>query len=372
MGAWLNVDFLYWNISGYDTPPLVTTAPPGVIPQLGNPGVNVVLGNGEIGDDWRPGMRIRFGDWLDDTQSLGFEGHFFFLDQDLESLNFTSAGPGALSLGRPYFNIGNTPGGIFGGAGPGEAALINAFNDANGVVLDGSVNVRTSSDVYSAGVLLRHFLAEDTDSRIDFLGGYRFFRLDEGLAIRGTSVTGPNAPGFPIGFTFVETDVFDTENDFHGGELGLAIERDYGDLLSVEVVGKVALGSMRQQVDLQGTNVLVFPGFDPIASPSGLLVQPTNTGSLMSQGQFERDEFAVLPEVNINVGLQLTSQVRATAGWSVLYVDNVVRPGPQIDRVVNGTQIGGGALVGAARPAFNFNETDLWLYGANVGIEATY
>jgi hypothetical protein len=56
----------------------------------------------------------------------------------------------------------------------------------------------------------------------------------------------------------------------------------------------------------------------------------------------------------------------------VLYLDDVVRPGTQIDRVVNATQIGGGALVGPARPAFGFNSTDVWLYGANFGIEATY
>ena len=50
-----------------------------------------------------------------------------------------------------------------------------------------------------------------------------------------------------------------------------------------------------------------------------------------------------------------------------------MRPGDQIDPVINPTQLptpaGPGTLVGPARPAFAFHETDLWVHGINFGGE---
>jgi hypothetical protein len=238
----------------------------------------------------------------------------------------------------------------------------------------GFVNVTTSSDVYSAGAVMRHFLYEDYGVRVDGLAGYRFFRLDEGLVLSGATTIGPNNPNpaLPVGTVLGFQDLFDVKNEFHGGELGLVMERDFGDLLSVELTSKLALGGVEQRVRLEGANTTELGGFGTVATPGGLFVQPTNTGSPMARAQFERDEFAFLPEVNVKVGLQLTNQTRLTAGWTVIYMDNVVRSGDQIDRGVNPTQLGGGALVGPARPAFAFNDDDMWLYGASFGIESTY
>jgi hypothetical protein len=221
--------------------------------------------------------------------------------------------------------------------------------------------------------LARHFLAEDTGVRLDALGGFRFFRLDEGLAVSSTSIAGPGAPfPIPIGFTRIVSDNFNTVNQFYGGEFGINLERDFGDLLSVELITKVALGNVYQRVDLEGAKTNVFPGLDPVVNPGGLLVQPSNAGSPLSQGSYDRDRFAVLPEVNVNAGLQLTRQVRATIGWTTIYLSEAVRPGHQIDRAVNGNQLNNDPIVGAVRPLFPFASDDVWLYGMNFGIEATY
>jgi hypothetical protein len=370
-GGWINVDYLLWHLSGYNTPPLVTTAPNGVIPNLGNPGVAVVFGNDEIDDDFSNGGRIRFGTWVDDTQSAGIEGHFFAIDQEIDRHGFAQSGPGALSLGRPFIEVApNFPVGV----APGEAALLAAFEDpVLGVISNGRVDVVTSSNVYSAGVLARHFLAEEPGVRVDALGGFRFFRLDEGLSIESTSIAGPGSPfPIPIGFTRIVSDWFNTVNQFYGGEFGLNLERDFGDLFSVEVISKVALGNVYQRIDLEGTKVLAFPAGPVDVRPGGLLVQPSNTGTPLARGSFERDRFAVLPEVNINAGVQLTRQVRATMGWSMLYLSDVVRPGHQIDRAVNGNQLNNVPIVGEARPVLPFDSTDVWLYGVNFGIEGTY
>jgi hypothetical protein len=47
----------------------------------------------------------------------------------------------------------------------------------------------------------------------------------------------------------------------------------------------------------------------------------------------------------------------------------MVRPGDQVDLLVNPTQINSGTLVGAARPQFDFKESDFWLQGVNLGLE---
>jgi outer membrane protease len=98
-----------------------------------------------------------------------------------------------------------------------------------------------------------------------------------------------------------------------------------------------------------------------------LLAQPTNIGS------YEDSTFAVLPEASINVGYQVTRHVRTFVGYTFLYLNNTVRAADAIDPVVNSTQIGGGTLVGDARPAFSFDdESSLWLQGVNVGVDVRF
>ena len=98
----------------------------------------------------------------------------------------------------------------------------------------------------------------------------------------------------------------------------------------------------------------------------GLLAQPTNIG------RYAFNDFAVAPEGTLNLGFQLTDGIRVFGGYTFMYWSNVTRAGEQIDLVVNGTQIGGQPLVGAARPAFVQRQNDFWAQGVNVGAEFRY
>jgi len=102
----------------------------------------------------------------------------------------------------------------------------------------------------------------------------------------------------------------------------------------------------------------------------GLLALRSNIGS------HERDEFAFVPELGVNIGLQLTRRLKARVGYSFLWVNTVARAGEQIDPVVNVTQFpilsGNAPLIGPARPALKFAETDFWAHGLNVGLELAY
>ena len=60
-------------------------------------------------------------------------------------------------------------------------------------------------------------------------------------------------------------------------------------------------------------------------------------------------------------------------GGTFLYISNVARPGDQIDRVVNRTELPSSQsfspLVGGpVRPAFNWSGTDFWATGVSFGI----
>jgi hypothetical protein len=132
----------------------------------------------------------------------------------------------------------------------------------------------------------------------------------------------------------------------------------------------VALGSTDQVVDVAGSTVIAPPGQVATVANGGLLAQPTNSG------HFTRDQFAVVPEVGVNVGYQATAHLRAFVGYTFLYWSNVVRPGDQIDRAVNPTQLpvstAAPQLAGPARPAPVLRDTAFWAQGSSFGVEFRY
>jgi hypothetical protein len=77
--------------------------------------------------------------------------------------------------------------------------------------------------------------------------------------------------------------------------------------------------------------------------------------------------------VQLKAGFDVNSHVRLYVGYDFLYWNEVVRPGNEIDRTLNLSQstvlLGGGTLVGAARPAPEFNQSSFWLQGLTFGVE---
>jgi Putative beta barrel porin-7 (BBP7) len=102
----------------------------------------------------------------------------------------------------------------------------------------------------------------------------------------------------------------------------------------------------------------------------GLLALSSNIG------RYNHDSFAVVPEAGFSVGYPVTRSVRVYAGYRFLYLSEAVRPGDQIDRVVNPTLLPTTqpttGLIGPARPNFVFKETDFWAQGIHCGLEFRY
>jgi hypothetical protein len=157
------------------------------------------------------------------------------------------------------------------------------------------------------------------------------------------------------------------QNNFYGGQIGLRAQECCGPIIFTGML-KIAAGGMHEMLKINGATSSNLAGATAVTA-GGIFAQPTNIGS------YSRDRFAYAPQADVTIGYQCGC-ARIYAGYSFLFISEVARPGEQIDRTINVSQspvFGGGALAGAARPAFNgFNGTDFWAQGATVGIAFNY
>jgi Putative beta barrel porin-7 (BBP7) len=359
---WASAEYLAWWVKGQTLPVLVTAGNPAdALPgALGQPGTTVLYGGGRVADDVRSGARFRAGWWFDDEHTIGIDASFFFLNQ--ETRNFTASSFGAPALFRPFQNVGFTfvQGVGFVPSSPFENAEKVAFPSQ----LVGAVNVHQTSQLWGYEANLRTNLCNGCSNghswTVDAYGGFRSIVLDESLQINESLASlVPDHPG-----SIAVADQFKTKNDFYGGQLGLNSEYRRGRWF-LDLNTRVALGDVHQVVEINGATLTSDPTGVSL-SRGGLLAQGSNIGS------YSRDRFAVVPEVGLNVGYQVTECLRVFVGYNALYISSVVRPADQIDRRVNPTQIpgGGGTLVGPANPAFtSFHGTDFYAQGLNFGLE---
>jgi hypothetical protein len=361
---WLQVDYLSMWAKGNNLPPLVTTSPigtpqtqAGVLPVSAT--TSILYGDGRVNLDQRNGARIGFGYWLVDGEFFGIEGQYFALERGSSSFNassnFSSGDPNAIILARPFTNydpIFPSPTNDSKIIAYPQFQIGNVFTD-----LDGSINVQTSSQIQSAAATFRRliWIGFEQQRRLDFLFGYRFFRYDNGTVINDATTI--NAAGI-IPTTFqTSQDLFGVHNQFNGGEIGLK-GQNYFKLLELEWVAKVAFGNMRQSTYINGFRTTAVDGGDPTTEAGGFLTAASNMGS------YRRDVFAILPEANVNLKLNITCNLRATMGYTFIYTNRVQTSGDAISLNVNPVQPNGPLV-----PAFSPTDSTFWVHGVNAGME---
>lgn len=344
-GLYIQGEYLLWWFRSNSLPALVTTGDPNDLQPgaLGLPATRVVLGGENIEQDAQSGIRLTVGVPLRSCWAL--EGTFLYVGESSTRLGVASNGSGTSAvLSRPYFDIVNN--------------IENADPVALPFVQGGAVNVELQSRLWGFEVNGRR-TGRNGANGLQFLAGFRYLELEENLTITATTQDIPVGTGNRT----VLVDFFGAENRFYGGQVGLAGEWCFGKL-SVGAQGKIALGCLEQRQNINGSRVIVDETTGTTtAFAAALLAQPTNTG------EFSRNRFAVVPEININLGYQVTERVRATVGYTFLCISDVTRPGEQIDRVINTTQFPPNNLTGAARPTATFRDGDFWTHGLNVGVE---
>jgi hypothetical protein len=357
--GWFRAEYLVWWLKGYDVPPLVTTGPPNpqAVGFLGNPGTQVLLGGDSLDQGTYQGGRFTAGFFLDPCNTCGIEASYFFLGQQGDTTSFSSAQFPVLA--RPFFNLNLGS----------EFSQVVAFPG----IATGSVTIDDDSSLQGADVNILKALCCcckcDCAYQINALAGFRYLDLDEGLSIREELDIAPGAP-LPglAGRHITVLDSFATRNQFYGGQVGVSGWGVWSGFL-LDVRALLALGSTVQTLDIVGNQVVSGGGLPPVPSTGGLLALPSNIGS------FSRSQFAVVPEITINVGYQLSQNLRAFVGYNFLYWSDVIRPGNQIDRVLNANQIpnfGGPFPAAPVAPLVTFCDSDFWAQGLNFGVQVQW
>jgi Putative beta barrel porin-7 (BBP7) len=273
-------------------------------------------------------------------------------------------------LGHPYLiaNSAVTPFAAF--AGGSESVLLFSNNDlafAPPIVGGTAISTTTNLAGYEANMAAKVF--DGDRSRFIALIGFRGLELHEGLDIRDTYTAPAGIAAFgilmPPGTLFKVEDSFLNHNRFYGGQVGGKWTWQ-GDRLSASMIAKIALGTMYETADVGGTTAFITPG-SVLITPGGNYALFTNSGTHTSS------QFAVVPEVGLNVGYNLTQRINVLMGYTFLYCSDVARPGQQIDRTLSPTEIPSlaGPVPGVPiiRPIFSFHQTDFFAHGLNFGIE---
>ncbi len=312
------------------TTPLTTQATnlntlglPGGSGSLASPDTLVLLGGQTYGLGTRYGGRFTAGAYLDPDGLLGVEASYLFIaPQSTTQMVGTNGSPTSAFIGFPFANP-NTGEAFQPVGGPGFAggSFLTLTNQLQSAELNTLFRVIQTPNLMISGLLGGRFL-------------YFKESLDYSLSQQGVAGSGND------GIYGATSDRFQTSNNFWGANLGLRGEYRMGGLF-VNATGKCALGAVDQTADVSGSSIFISP-VSSLSAPVGTYALATNSGHHTQTG------FAVVPEINCNVGYDLTRNIRAYVGYTFLYIDNVARPGTLIDHSINPSQSPG--LGGVAGP----------------------
>ncbi|TWT64564.1 BBP7 family outer membrane beta-barrel protein [Allorhodopirellula solitaria] len=355
---WLRAEYLYWRTAGMETPPLATTSTSGT-PQdeagiLGFDSTSVLFGGGKINSGTTNGARIKGGFYFTQSAAFGIEGEYFGLADQSDGF---SGGSNYEILARPFYDTTNDRE---------TAQLINYPGR-----FEGNMSIQSASSLRSAMLVGRTSLCptcggncvscQNTD-RVDWIVGYRHMRLSDQLTISESAESFvPGALG-----TIQLSDQFSTKNDFNGLQLGVAYQANM-QRVWLESLLRVAVGQNKQSVGIGGSTSLTEFGATT-DYPGGLLAQRFNSGT------YERNEFTMIPEIGLTLGVRILDCLHATVGYTLVYLPAVVRAGDQIDTEVNPSLLAPpiDPLTGAQRPQFRFVESDYYAHGLSLGMQLQF
>lgn len=356
--CWAEAEYLYWKIKNSPEPvPLVTTGPvvPNLTPVLGQPGTTILIGKRDARIPARSGGRFTFGWWIDCCHIYGTELTYLFLGRMSKTHKVDSNGElGSAFLALPFFDVVTDSESSTRIALPGSfagSAKLSISNKMQGLEWNGLARLNCIQCL-----------------ELRALAGFRYWNFDERL------IFNTNSPSVvPPPDVFFTKDEFKTRNQFFGGQLGIEGKYCWCDFF-LKAKLKIALGAMVERLKIKGLLVTNdFNGFGaPVEFPAGYLAMPTNNG------HHKHTRFAVIPEIDINLGYQATHWLSFQVGYTFLYANEVLWAGKQIDRGINPSQapaitsIPSTDVVGVRRPKPLFKTSSFWAQGLNVGMEVAF
>lgn len=351
----VETDFLMWWIRGADVPALVTTSPDGTLRDdagvMGLPPTSVLFGNDQIGTEFRPGVRVNAARRFDSSSSMSAYLNAFYLGSDTGQNDYQAGSNGSPILARPFLNAGS---------GLEDSELV-AFPN----ILAGSVAVDSFSELYGGGLGIQHEGELGRNAHWRLSSGYRFLRFRDAIGIREDLVSTDAGGVIPLDTEFVVNDRFAADSRYHAMNVGLNVGKSFS-RWEIEASANLGLGAMNRRLQITGQTDVTIPALPTTTTAGGLLAQPTNIGTYRSS------RFTAVPEWRLKAQRRLCDFAAIGISYDLMLVPNVWRASEQIDRTVNDSQIGGGALVGAARPAPILASQTLWAQGISLSLDINW
>ncbi len=351
----LEADYLLWWLKAAPTPPLITSSTdPADSGIIGNRTTTVLFGGRDTQYGVDSGLRLFLDYRLNDVWSVQLGG--FLMEQQARGLTAASDANGSPAVAIPFIDS-------FDGRAQSSILAVEG-------ALAGSASVRIDNRLWGLEANASGLTYDCGDLRVNLLGGFRHVNLQERLTLNTTS-TLLFTPGIfdgnfvNPGTTITGFDDFGTSNQFYGGQLGFDAEWHRGAFF-VGAFTKVGLGFTHERSNITGNSRALQPGGPNLVAVGDVLAASSNVGTLRD------DRFSVVPEVGINVGLQLNDHLRVHAGYQFLYWSDVLRAGDQIDRQVNVNLIPTqnlGFNFGPQVPSPGLRHTDFWAQGLNFGLK---
>ena len=231
-GLWVDLDFLLWWRDRREFPALVTTTPNvGIVP-----GATVLFG-GPVDEQARPGGRLEVGLWLDPCQRTAIGGRYLAVADATISPEWTSSDLSFIA--RPFTDVSTNP------VTPTAFPVVNA---GAAPPTTGRIGVSSGSEVQASDVFFYWALRRSPCASFGFQSGYQYARISEDLLIDSfTQSSVGNAVQ-----SIAVTDLFDANNEFHGGHFGLRGDYRCG-RFGVEMLARFAFGNMRQTMTIAGS-----------------------------------------------------------------------------------------------------------------------
>ena len=351
--SWGQVDFLLMWRRPPALPPLVTTSPPGTplsqAGQLNQPTTTTLLGGRSQASGPSAGGRIDFGYWLNTCPQVGIGGRFLALGDS--SLGYATDSTTTPILARPFLNVTD-------GQTAAMDTLIVSFPDE----ATGEIAVQGTSTLIVAEAYLRRAGNHNAGTPGDLVGGYQFSRIDGSLKISSHSTALSTSQLRVPGTTLEVLDSITTQNEFHGGQLGVLNDWNYG-CFTIFGSFQLGLGNMRQRAVLAGQTV-INDSANSIIDAQGLLTRSTNIET------HERNVITVIPQISLRGTYAVSHRVDVTIGYSLIFFPHVLQPTEQLDPdlAVNLAD----PVLGEQRPQFTFQSRDYWAQGLTFGLRWNY
>lgn len=356
---WVATEYVHtWQNATTATPDLVdqvTVAPNSstVTPMYNQK--RVAFGDGNA-------VRLTLGGWIDRDEKFGAELSGFYTPRQTETDSITGTPNGPI-LTAPF---GASP---LNGVTAGKSQIGGPIGSTG---VQGYASFTSTTESYGGeGNLLAHLLTyhHGPDFSVDAsgLGGFRYF----GVADQFQESIGRESLPPALGNNFSGTDSYQTQSNFYGADFGGRVRVGYEGLFA-ELTPKLGLGVTDESVDVSGTSSASSGGTPlPALNPGGFLAIGNKLGDRST------DKFAVLPQLTLKVGYDLTKQVEVFVGYDVLYLSQVARASGQVSNQVGASTSPFAAFGGIPGGADNspppaISSTSFLQQGVSAGLSAKF